>query len=163
MTLKSYSQVPNKRLSVYHFFQIFSDPPDLIRTPPFINFQKVGVFLNSLPLLLFFASTIHAHFQGQNKRAFAYILVACLMKTCFCFFSHFIIIFSRFSSSDPLYLDPPVYYISEFFLTPLFIRTLSPAYLALERINFTYILGIKQFHGNIRLQTALYNSHTSGF
>ena len=73
-------------------------------TPPFINFQIVGVFFNSQPLLLFFARTIHAHFQGQTKRTFAYILIACLMKTCFCFFSNFIIIFSRFSDSDPPFI-----------------------------------------------------------
>ena len=82
-------------------FLIFSDPPDLVRAPPFINFNDNKVFYELLILFPYFVSTIHSHFSRQHG-VLLYLFYACL--TCFCFsFRRFIIILSRLSTHSSLF------------------------------------------------------------
>jgi len=56
--------------------------------------------------------------------ASVYILVLCFMTSCLCSWYHFTIILCCFSNSEPPFiLTSPIYWISEFFPTPLFLRT----------------------------------------
>ena len=55
--------MPNKRPPLIIFS--ISDPPDLIRAPPFISFEENEIFYELFGIFPFFAGTIQAHFQGK--------------------------------------------------------------------------------------------------
>ena len=59
-----YSQVPNKRPSHLLVFQLFSNPPDLIRTPRLLILRTLTFFTNSsfhfLSLLVLFTPNFHS-------------------------------------------------------------------------------------------------------
>ena len=60
-----YSQVPNKRPPILLIFGLFPNPPDPIRTTPFINFKEIEFITGLLCYFLSFLVLFMANFQGK--------------------------------------------------------------------------------------------------